>query len=130
MNRRLFLKLTGLIAIGQAVQTVPLVGPAELGGLPTTRAHAIGEPPASSAMSPSINQPGTYRITGLVRLEAPLVEISGIANKQSISWSNTDGAALPVASFVTFEQYDRPVATPRSQVRGGHLEALFAVPLD
>jgi hypothetical protein len=77
----------------------------------------------------TIQQPGTYRINGLVRLHAPLVEISGIANKQWISWFNSE-SEFPVASFVTFERYDSPGVTPDIRVRGGQLEALTAVAVD
>jgi hypothetical protein len=65
-----------------------------------------------------------------VRLHAPLVEISGIANKQWISWFNSNGSELPLASFVTFERYDRPAVMPDVRVRGGQLEALTAVAVD
>ena len=130
INRRTFLKLTGLVAAGQALQSVPLGGGPGLG-----LALAAPERPVDLAARPSgapltIQEPGTYQISGLVRLQAPLVEISGIANTQWISWSGGDGAELPLARFVTFERYDRPGVTPDIRVRGGQLEALAAVPLE
>jgi hypothetical protein len=73
---------------------------------------------------------GTYRVTGLVRLEAPLVEINGIANPQRITWSGPDSADQPVARFVSYERLDGPDARPDVQVVGGTLESLSVVPYD
>jgi hypothetical protein len=130
MNRRTFLKLTGLIAAGSALQTVPLVGERARELVPPEPERYVDVASRPSGTSLTIQQPGTYRINGLVRLHAPRVEISGIANKQWISWSNSNGSEFPVASFVTFERYDRPGVTPDIRVRGGQLEALTAVPID
>ncbi|MDP8924837.1 MAG: hypothetical protein M3O34_18455 [Chloroflexota bacterium] len=65
-----------------------------------------------------------------MRLEEPLVEIGGITNTQWISWSATDGSGLPVASFTTFEHFDRPGEAPDIRVRGGRLEMLSAIRMD
>lgn len=130
MNRRTFLKLTGLIAAGQALQTVPLVGARDSALVPAEPGRYVDVASRPSGTSLTLHQPGTYRISGLVRLQAPLVEISGIHNKQSISWSSSDGSELPVASFVTFERYDSPGVAPDIRVRGGRLEALAVVPVD
>jgi hypothetical protein len=78
----------------------------------------------------AIREPGTYRISGRVRLDAPLVEISGIGHTQQISWSGLEGSGQPVASFTTFERFDRPGMTPIIRVTGGHLESVTAVPVD
>jgi hypothetical protein len=130
MNRRTFLKLTGLIAAGQALQAAPLVGERDRQLVPPEPERYVGVASGPSGTSLTVQQPGTYRINGLVRLQAPLVEISGIANKQWISWSTGNGSEVPLASFVTFERYDRPGVTPHIRVRGGQLEALNAVAVD
>ena len=130
MDRRVFLKLSGLVAAGRAVRTLPAGGALGAWLVPTNAERSIGVLSGLSAPSLRIEQPGTYQITGLVRLEAPIVEISGLGSTQSISWSDTDGSDAPVARFVAFGQYDRPGATPEIRVRGGQLEALTAVPLD
>jgi len=76
-----------------------------------------------------VRAPGSYLISGRVRLQVPLVTISGIANAQQISWS--PGSLSPaVASFSSFERFDRPWQTPQIQVSGGQLEALRIVRLD
>ena len=107
MNRRIFLKLTGLVAIGQALTNLPVAAASDLGlGAAARTATSTRYGPSRALVA--IEQAGTYRVSGLVRLQAPLVEISGIADKQSISWANTDGSESPLASFVAFERYDRP----------------------
>jgi hypothetical protein len=129
MQRRTFLKLAGLIAAGPALQTVTLVREHASGlkpGLPERYASSVAGRPAAWL---SIQQPGTYRISGLVRLEAPLVEISGFSNRQSISWADRHGSE-PVASFVTFERFERPGTGPGIHVRGGQLQSLAVVPVD
>ena len=130
MNRRIFLQLTGLVAAGHALSNLPVAAASDL-GLGTAKldrsVNAITTPPTASL---ALEQAGTYRISGLVRLEAPLVEIGGSVDKQAISWATSDGSEPPLASFVTFEQYDRPGMTPNIQVQGGQIEALTAVLLD
>jgi hypothetical protein len=112
MDRRLFLKLTGLSG---------LVGAAgALGGMPV----------AAQTRPPQMQTPGTYQITGRVRLEEPLVEISGITNAQQISWSGAGTTRPPTAGFTSFEYFDRPWSMPEIRVRGGRLEALAVVPMD
>jgi hypothetical protein len=74
--------------------------------------------------------PGTYQITGRVRLEQPLVEITGITNAQQISWSRVGTTTPPTAGFTTYERFDRPWSVPDIRVRGGRLEALAVVPMD
>jgi hypothetical protein len=64
-----------------------------------------------------------------VRLQEPLVEISGITNAQQISWS-AGAISSPVATFTSFEQFEQPWQMPEVRVRGGQLEALSVVPLD
>src|ERR671932_777297 len=100
MDRRLLLKLFGLSAAVVAV-----------GGVPVAAQVTEGETPT--------RPPGLYQITGRVRLDQPVVEISGITNAQQISWSGTHQA---VASFSSFEQFTAPWQMPRITVRGGELE--------
>lgn len=103
IDRRLFLKVTGAVAV---------IGVLE--ALPTAAASAPLEPPA----------PGMYQISGRVRLQEPVVTISGISNGQTISW--TPGSlSTPVASFTSFER-----GIPTVQVTGGTLEGLQVTPID
>jgi len=107
IDRRFFLKLTGLAGLGAAV-----------GALPLRLAHA----------DEVMQEPGLYQISGTVRLQAPRVLISGISNAQQISW--TPGSlSTPVASFTSFEQFDRPWQTPEIRVSGGTLEAVKVTPI-
>ena len=119
MNRRVFLKVTGLIAIAGAVETVR-----QTAGRRSERAASMPD-----GIRLTIPEPGTYRITGRVRLEAPLVEISGITHPQQISWSGLAGSEPPLASFTTFEHFDAPGMTRSIHVPGGSLEAVTAVPV-
>jgi hypothetical protein len=119
MNRRVFLTMTGLATIAGAVVTLP---------------RAVGRGSDTVASVPSgtrlaIREPGTYRISGRVRLDAPLVEISGITHTQRMSWSGLEGSGRPTASFTTFEHFDGPGMTRMIRVRGGRLEAVTAVPV-
>ena len=130
MNRRIFLQLTGLVAVGQALSNLPIVAASDLGLGAAESNRNVNAMTTPSSSSLALERAGTYRISGLVRLEAPLVEIGGIADKQSISWANADGSEPPLASFVAFERFDRPGMTPNIQVQGGQIEALTAVLLD
>ncbi len=133
MDRRLFLKLAGVAVAATAFEAQPAAAatlsavPAE----PVRQAGAAG--PASAVAAPMrwrVNTPGTYLISGTVRLDAPLVEIGGIANTKSISWSGASGQSSPVTSFLTYEQFDGPGLTPEIQVRGGRIESLSITPVD
>jgi hypothetical protein len=75
-----------------------------------------------------VREPGTYRISGRVRLEAPRVEIGGIAHPRQISWSGA--GERPVAEFTTFERFDTPGLTAAIHVRGGQIEALTLQAVD
>jgi hypothetical protein len=131
MDRRVFLKLTGLVAAASALDALP-VAAASSPHAPSAadRSRDLAGAAASPVSRLAIREPGTYRISGLVRLQEPLVEISGITNSQMISWSRVEGSKPPVASFMSFERFDAPGMTPDIQVRGGHLEALAVVPMD
>jgi hypothetical protein len=130
MDRRVFLKLTGLVAAASALDALPVAAASSPHAPSADRAHDLASPSAPPAARLTIREPGTYRISGLVRLQEPLVEISGITNSQMISWSRVEGSKPPVASFMSFERFDAPGMTPDIQVRGGHLEALAVVPMD
>lgn len=130
MDRRVFLKLTGMLAAASAFEALPVsaAGPLET-------APAV-EPVRSliPATMPSIArlrvaEAGTYQITGTIRLEAPQVKISGVTNSQQISWSGA-GAERPLASFTSFEQYAGPGLTPEIRVSGGQIESLSIVRID
>ena len=129
MDRRGFLKLTGLIAAASALDVVPVAAapPPHAALIESTR--GLGGVTASTVTRLAIDEPGLYQVAGLVRLEAPLVEISGIANAQQISWSGAEGAESRLASFVSFEQYDGSGTAPDVRVRGGRLESLTVAPV-
>ncbi|MGD9892522.1 MAG: hypothetical protein AB7R89_31575 [Dehalococcoidia bacterium] len=120
MNRRMLLKVTGLLAIAGAAVTLPRVGERR----PTITAVT------PSATRLTMQEPGTYRISGRVRLDAPQVEINGITHTQRISWSSRDSAKPPIATFTTFEHFDGAELTRTIRVRGGHLESVTSVPMD
>jgi hypothetical protein len=130
MDRRKFLKVSGMMAAGPAVRGVPFIGlpGAQLG----LASPGHGEQGAAQAfVAPlAIQEAGTYRISGTVRLDAPLVEISGITHKQWISWSDTQSSETPRASFVSFEHFDGSDSQPQIRVLGGQLESLSIVPLE
>jgi hypothetical protein len=68
-----------------------------------------------------------YEISGQVRLQAPVVEITGISNSQQISWSNMQGSE-PLVSFTSMETFARAGAAPEIRVLGGQLESVTATP--
>ena len=130
MDRRLFLKLTGLVAAAGALEALPVAAERRPDAAPAERADELELAPVPSGARLTIREPGTYRISGRVRLEEPLVEISGIADTQWISWSQVEGPERPVAGFTTFEHFAGPGMTPAIRVRGGRLEAVAAAPVD
>jgi hypothetical protein len=129
MDRRGFLKLTGLIAAASALDVVPVAAASHSHATLAEPARDLGAATAATVTRLAIREPGMYQVSGLVRLESPLVEISGIANAQQISWSGAESAEPRVASFVSFEQVDRWGAAPSISVRGGRLESLSVVPV-
>jgi hypothetical protein len=120
MNRRMLLKVTGLVAIAGAAVTLPRIA--------ERRSATVAAVPDGTRLT--MSEPGTYRITGRVRLDAPLVEISGITHTQRMSWSGLNGATQPVAGFTTFEHFDGQQMTRTIRVRGGRLEGVTAVPMN
>jgi len=67
-----------------------------------------------------VRAPGTYQLSGRVRLDEALVEISGITNAQQISWS-PGSISSPVATFTSFEHFAQPRQMPEIMVRGAQL---------
>lgn len=130
MDRRVFLKLTGLVAAASALEALPVAAERRPDVVLAERPPGLELTSVLSGPALAIGEPGTYRISGLVRLQEPMVEISGITNSQRISWSDVHGSNQPLAGFVTFEQFDRPGVLPEIVVRGGRLESLAAVPMD
>ena len=129
MDRRLFLKLTGLVAAASALNTLPVSAAPLPDTALTPRSRtieAISEPTVTRV---NVREPGLYRISGQVRLDAPQVQIGGISNAQTISWSGPAGAASQVASFTTFEQIDRLSLAPEITVTGGRIESLSITPI-
>ena len=121
MDRRLFLRLTGLAAAtAAALEVLPAAA--------QTSVDVSGPQPAPVDRL-RLQEPGLYQITGRVRLDEPLVEISGITNAQQISWSGVGGAIPAVAGFSSFETFDQTWRMPDIQVRGGTLEAVSVVPV-
>jgi hypothetical protein len=129
MDRRLFLKLTGLVAAASALEALPVSAAPLPDSAPTGRARTFEAISAPSITRLSVREPGLYQISGQVRLDAPMVEISGITNSQQISWSGASWDERPLASFTTFEQIDRLSLAPEIRVTGGQLESLSIVPV-
>lgn len=130
MKRRTFIKVSGIALAGQALGAATLAAPA-------SATLWTGQSAASSVVAPivstrrlSIAVPGAYQITGLVRLHTPRVEIRGISNTQSISWSAAPDAELPLTSFTTFETIETANATSEIRVLGGSLEAISVTPVE
>ena len=125
MDRRLFLRLTGLVAAAGALAALPAATQASTG---QSVDAPVAEPFAGtgSLMYPA----GTYQISGRVRLHQPVVEISGITNAQQISWAGAVGESAPVASFTSFEEFDQPWRAPAIRVRGGELLGVAVLPVD
>ena len=130
MDRRVFLKLTGLLAAASAFEALPVSAAGPLESAPA--AEPVRD--LISATRPSVarlrvGEAGTYQITGTVRLEAAQVAISGITNSQQISWAGAE-AERPLATFTSFEQYAGPGMTPEIRVTGGQIESLSIVRVD
>jgi hypothetical protein len=119
MDRRMFLKLTGLAAATAGALEV----------LPAAAQTGVDLPRERPTTDGVVWEPGLYQITGRVRLDEPVVEIGGITNAQQITWSGPGGAVPPVAGFSSFETFDRPWRMPVIQVRGGTLEAVSVLPV-
>jgi hypothetical protein len=119
MDRRLFLRLTGLAAATAGALKV----------LPAAAQTSVDWPREGPSSVGALQEPGVYKITGRVRLDEPLVEISGINNAQQITWSGAGGAIPAAAGFSSFETFDRPWRMPDIQVRGGTLETVSVVPV-
>ena len=130
MDRRVFLKLTGLVAAASALEALPVAAAPRPAAVLAERAHELGLASVPTGTRLTVREPGTYMISGRVRLHEPRVEISGITHTQRISWSGGQGPERPVADFTTFEHFDRPGMTPHIHVRGGQLEALALLPVD
>src|SRR3982074_2057197 len=109
MDRRVFLKLSAFAAAAGAFDVLPV---------------------AAQSAQPALQAPGTYQITGRVRLQEPVVEISGVTNAQQISWSAVEQMRSPVAGFTSFEYFDKPWTMPEIRVRGGTLEHLAVMRVD
>ena len=122
IDRRFFLKLTGFAVAANAVGALPVAAQGSAD-------DASGGTADVDAPTSILQAPGTYQLSGRVRLDEPLVEISGITNAQQISWS-PGSIRSPFASFTSFERFEQPWLMPEIRVRGGQLEALTVLPLD
>jgi hypothetical protein len=123
IQRRFFLKLSGYVVAASALSA---------GALPAVAQAQTDEGPAvggTGEAATRLRPPGTYQVSGQVRLLEPLVEISGISNAHQISWS-PGALSSPVTSFTSFEHFDRPWQMPEIRVRGGRLEALTVRQVD
>jgi hypothetical protein len=133
MDRRLFLKLSGFAAAATALPAMPVAAAPISQGVQAARLPAVTpafRPTVTDSTRLSVREPGTYQIYGRVRLQDPLVEISGITHPQQISWSGASGSEQPVTSFTAFERFDRPGMSTAIQVRGGRLEGVSIVPME
>lgn len=131
MNRRVFLKVTGVVAAAGAVQALPSAGSRSTGVAPAVQSSAVETVMAGPAGTPlTVREAGTYRISGLVRLQEPRVEIAGFTYTQSISWSDKTATGERLSSFTAFEHFDSPDVVRTISVKGGQLESMTAVLLD
>jgi len=135
MDRRQFLvdaglKLTGLMA---ATSVVGALTAAPAAAAPLTTAPAAPADVAATLVTPPLSvtrlampEAGEYRVSGFVRLESPVVEISGLSNSKQISWS---GAGTQVVPFTSFEMHEGFGPAPSITVRGGRLESVTVTQL-
>jgi hypothetical protein len=134
MDRRRFLMNTTLTLTGLVAARAFTATPVSAAAIPdTTSAEPVRDLGAASRPSVArlrVREPGSYRIDGVVRLDAPLVEISGITNSQQISWPGAAGTEGMLVSFSSFETYATSGLTPEIQVRGGRLESVSIVPVE
>jgi hypothetical protein len=128
MDRRQFLKVTGLVAATAALGAVPAAPAAA-----ATLEAVAGDPVRNRVSVPSVTvtrlamrAPGEYRVSGLVRFDSETVTIDGLANSQQISRS---GSAPMVVGFTSFETYDGSGPAPAVTVRGGRIESLSVTPV-
>lgn len=128
MDRRVFLAVTGAVAVAGALQALPAAAARRSDVTPRGLGAGVALKAVPSGVQVTVREPGEYRITGLVRFDAPQVEISGVAHSQSISWSGIDGSER-FTSFTTFERFDTPGMTRTIRVSGGHLEGVSAAPV-
>lgn len=133
MDRRVFLKLAGLAVAATAFEAQPAAA-AALASPSAESVRQAGAAVPAAVAAPSlrwnVRTPGTYLISGTVRLEAPLVEIGGLANTRTISWAGPADQEAPVTAFMSYEQFDAPGLTPAIEVRGGRIESLSIAPLE
>jgi hypothetical protein len=135
MDRRRFLietsvKVTGLVAAASAFEALPVAAAGPSYAAPAEPVRDLGAATRPSVARLRVHEAGTYQISGLVRLDAPLVEISGISNSQQISWSGSGGSESPLASFTSFETFTGPGLTPEIRVLGGRLESVSITPVE
>jgi hypothetical protein len=128
MDRRQFLKVTGLVAATAALGAIP-AAPAAAATLDTVAGDPIRNlisVPSVSVTRLALRTPGVYKVTGLVRFDSETVTIDGLANSQQISRS---GTAPMVVGFTSFETYDGTGLAPAVTVRGGRIESLTVTPV-
>jgi hypothetical protein len=123
IDRRFLLKLAGAVAAAGAIG----IG-APRAAVRNLKQDAIDTARPSTQVEPVLLPPGMYQFSGTVRLQAPVVEISGISNVHQISWS-PGALRSPMANFSSFEHFGQPWQMPTIRVQGGELEALAVVPL-
>ena len=134
MDRRRFLidaglTLTGAVAAASALAAIP-AAPAAAATLDAASSAPVRDLVAAPRLTVRrlpMPSPGEYRVSGLVRLEAPTVEIGGIANSQQMSWS---GAGSQVVPFTSIETYAGTGRAPEITVVGGRLESLTGTPIE
>ena len=131
MDRRRFLidaglTLTGVVAAASALGARPAAAAPLDVAPPGALVHGRVAVPTVTVRRLALSGPGEYRVSGLVRLEAPTVEISGIANSQQMSWSGVGSQVVP---FTSIETYDGTGPAPAITVAGGQLESLTVTPI-
>jgi hypothetical protein len=123
------MRLTGLVVATSALSSLTAI-PAAAATLelsPVAPVRNLAALPRVNVTNLSLPGPGAYRVSGLVRMEAPIVEIRGITNSQQMSWSGTGPQVVP---FTSFEMHEGIGAAPAIAVRGGRIEALTVTPME
>jgi hypothetical protein len=128
MDRRQFLKVTGLVAATAALGSVPAASAAAatLDAVSVDSVRNLVAVPTVTVTRLAMRTPGDYKVSGLVRFDAESVSIDGLANSQQISRSPD---APTVVAFTSFETYDGSGPAPAVTVTGGRIESLTVTPV-
>jgi hypothetical protein len=126
MDRRLFLKLTGMAAAATALEALPASAAVPPQAPAVERAQALPAVTSTTAPRIAVRERGTYQISGLIQLDATEVTVISGGMSQRISHGGGIGTTAP---FSTFAAIDGPGLTPEIVVTGGRVLSLDATPI-